>query len=685
MRYPQRIFSCLLLLLLLFANSAKAQQTVSASDSLALVALYNATDGANWTTNTNWLTGPVNTWAGIEVVNGRVFQVSLYNKNLTGTIPPELGDLTKLHSLDISSNNLSGSIPDELGNMLEMQSLSVYANKLTGGVPPSLGNVPDLRDLYLGANPLTGTIPAELGNLSKLQILYLNNCELSGEIPKELGNLSNLRILYLQINELTGSIPPELGGLTNLTQLYINNNKLAGGIPKELGDLSMLEYLSLFENPLSGSIPTELTNLTNLKSLVLAANNLSGSIPVELGSMSALEQLDIRYNRFEGIVPFELGNISYLQIANNNFSELPDFSNSPIATLRAENNKFTFEDIEPNLAKLKYPEFYAPQQELAVGGSFSKNVGDEISFNVTVGGSANQYQWVKDGNEIEGATSNSYEIASISSEDAGAYYLRVTSTLVPDLTLFSQSFTLSVTVPVQQSQTITFNELSSRTIGDAPFTVSATATSGLTVSFVTTSDKISIEGNQVTMIKAGQATITASQPGNKDFLPAVTVDQTFCINPANPAITFHNGLDTPTLISSSATGNQWYLDGEKIDGATGIEYEISEPGSYTVQTTVDQCASGFSDEFVVVITAFEESRGSTQLAAFPNPASDKISLSLPEGGGKILVLNQNGVSLHQQTTTGSSIELKVACYNQGLYLVKVVTAKGNYFTKFIKD
>jgi 3-deoxy-D-manno-octulosonate 8-phosphate phosphatase KdsC-like HAD superfamily phosphatase len=322
---------------------------------------------------------------------------------------------------------------------------------------------------------------------------------------------------------------------------------------------------------------------------------------------------------------------------------------------------------------------------LAGGGSFSKNVGDEISFSITAGGSANQYQWLKDGNEIEGANSNSYEIASITNEDAGVYNLRVTSTLVPELTLFSQSFTLSVTAQVKQSQTITFSELSNRTIGDAPFTVSATATSGLTASFNTASDKISLEGSQVTIIKAGQVTITASQMGNDDFFAAESVDQTFCINPAKPAITFDNDLDNPILISSNTAGNQWYLDGAKIDGATGVEYEISEPGSYTIQTTVEECASAFSDEFVIVITALEESRVSKQLDVFPNPASEKVSLRLPDGGGRISVLNQNGVSLHQQTTTESSIELKIASYNQGLYLVKVTTAKGNHFTKFIKD
>ncbi|MES2732464.1 MAG: hypothetical protein V4714_11975, partial [Bacteroidota bacterium] len=47
-------------------------RTVPASDSLTLVDLYTSTDGANWFTKTNWLTGSVNTWFGVTVANGRV-------------------------------------------------------------------------------------------------------------------------------------------------------------------------------------------------------------------------------------------------------------------------------------------------------------------------------------------------------------------------------------------------------------------------------------------------------------------------------------------------------------------------------------------------------------------------------------------------------------------------------------
>jgi Leucine-rich repeat (LRR) protein len=765
MRPLKQLFYCSLMLLLL-ANPANAQATVSTSDSLALVALYNATNGATWKTNTHWLTDKVNTWSGITVQDGRVFEVSLRNNNLTGTIPAGLGALTKLHTLALSSNKLTGTLPTELGNMADMQVLDVYINKLSGSLPASLGALPKLRDAYIGGNDFTGAIPKELGSATTLQVLYLNNCKLTGEIPKELSNLVNIQTLFLQNNNLTGTIPAELGELLNVVKLYLNNNLLTGEIPKQLGNLPLLEELSLMSNTLSGSIPVELTNLATLKYLYLAGNSLAGSIPVGLGAMPDLVELDIRFNRFEGAVPLALGNINFIQISNNNFTELPDFSSLPISVIRAENNRFTFEDIEPNLAKLKYPEFYSPQQNIPGGGPFSKATGESITFSIPVGGSANQYQWVKDGSEIVGATTNTYTIASTTLEDAGLYYLRIRNALVPELTLFSQSISLAVTEPVKQSQSITFNSLpqksfltpdfllnatsssgltvtysSSNTmvatvqgntvsvvgigstiitatqpgneiylpaapveqtltvvkenqeivleavlaknVGDAPFTVSATATSNLGVMFSSTSENITVSGNQITIVKAGQTTITASQPGNEFFFAAPQVEVTFCINPLKPVITLQNNSENPLLTSSNVTGNQWYLNNVKINGATAKDFEASEAGSYTVQTTVDQCASALSDAFVLVVTAIE-GRSTNQLYAFPNPARDRIQIMLPEGGGTVWVLDQTGATLHRQITSHQTLELNVQEYREGLYLVKVITAKGNQVTKFIK-
>ena len=109
---------------------------------------------------------------------------------------------------------------------------------LTGELPAELGNLSRLETLSLSGSQLTGRIPAALGNLSELQTLSLSGNQLTGEIPTELGNLSSLESLFLYSNQLTGGIPAELGNLSSLESLSLRGNQLTGGIPVELGDLS---------------------------------------------------------------------------------------------------------------------------------------------------------------------------------------------------------------------------------------------------------------------------------------------------------------------------------------------------------------------------------------------------------------------------------------------------------------
>ena len=156
-------------------------------DREALTTLYNAMDGANWTNRTNWLSDePLGEWYGVTVDdNGRVIQLGLAENQLSGPIPPELGSLANLESLNLGRNALTGSIPPELGNLTNLQTLDLAygENALTGVIPPELGNLTNLTWLRLGGNALSGVIPPELGKLGNLQRLDLDNNELSGSVP----------------------------------------------------------------------------------------------------------------------------------------------------------------------------------------------------------------------------------------------------------------------------------------------------------------------------------------------------------------------------------------------------------------------------------------------------------------------------------------------------------------------
>ncbi|MEM9990769.1 MAG: hypothetical protein AAF738_03340, partial [Bacteroidota bacterium] len=109
----------------------------------ALMALYNATDGDNWTNKTGWEDGAQNTncdvctWYGVTCgFQGRVFQLQLMQNNLNGTLPAAIGSLSTLSSLTIAENpRLSGAIPAQITNLRELIFLSLDQNQLTGTIP----------------------------------------------------------------------------------------------------------------------------------------------------------------------------------------------------------------------------------------------------------------------------------------------------------------------------------------------------------------------------------------------------------------------------------------------------------------------------------------------------------------------------------------------------------------------
>ncbi len=264
-----------------------AQSDVPQEECEALVALYNATDGDNWTNNTGWLSDPVPVWFGVAEVDGLVTSLVLANNQLSGTLPSELGDLVHLTEMFLEENQLTGSIPPELGNLTNLSDLGLYLNQLSGTIPPELGNLTNLNSLDLNSNDLNGAIPVELGDLANLTFLSLHDNKLDGSIPPELGSIPNLNGLHLDNNELDGDIPVALGNLTNLSELDLSTNELTGEIPHGLGNLTSLIFFSVEFNQLSGTLPDELGDLTNLSELFLNDNaSLTGTLPLTLTNLA---------------------------------------------------------------------------------------------------------------------------------------------------------------------------------------------------------------------------------------------------------------------------------------------------------------------------------------------------------------------------------------------------------------
>ncbi len=286
---------------------------IPVSECEVLATFFNTTNGPNWSENAGWLvTNRPCSWFGITCGAGRIEGIDLYNNQLTGPIPAELGSLSNLTSLDLGTNQLTGALPLAFGNLSSLSSLYLSFNQLEGSIPAELGNLSNLTRINMADNQFTGSIPPEIGNLSELRTLSLGRNDLTGSIPAALGNLSRLTELYLFSNELTGSIPPELGNLPELRTLSLSGNDLTGSIPAALGNLSNLIWLSLTDNDLTGSIPAALGNLSGLGALSLDRNQLTGSIPAALGDLSDLTSLHLENNQLSGVIPAELGNLSNL-------------------------------------------------------------------------------------------------------------------------------------------------------------------------------------------------------------------------------------------------------------------------------------------------------------------------------------------------------------------------------------
>ncbi len=244
--------------------------------------------------------------------------LDLQGQLLTGPLPPELGRLVSLTHLDLGYNLLTGSLPPEWGQLASLESLNLGGNRLTGPLPPELGHLASLKHLDLGWNVHIGDVngnqltalPPEVGQLTQLQTLDLIGIELTS-LPPEVGQLTNLQTLDLEVNQLT-ALPPEVGQLANLESLNLSHNQLTT-LPPELGQLPRLQTLILRFNQLT-ALPPELGQLAQLQTLDLYGNQLT-ALPPEAGQLASLESLNLSHNQLTTLPP-ELGQLASLESLN---------------------------------------------------------------------------------------------------------------------------------------------------------------------------------------------------------------------------------------------------------------------------------------------------------------------------------------------------------------------------------
>ncbi|CAL2253735.1 unnamed protein product, partial [Prunus armeniaca] len=285
--------------------------------------------------------------------------------------------------LDFSSNEFNGNLAPGLGKCSELQVFRAGHNNLSGLLPEDIYNATKLEEIALPLNSLRGAISDKIVNLTNLAILDLYFNQFSGELPFNLGKLSKLKFVTLDFNNLEGALPPSLMNCTNLIELRLGSNNLEGDISMlDFSRLSQLTKLDLRLNNFTGAMQILMSSKSlqalmlsgsfegeampvgddmvhfdvfqNLRLLSMAYCQLTGQVPMWLSKLKNLEILQLGFNQITGPIPSWLGTLPrlfYISLQNNQISgefpkqlcRLPRLLYEPNIASQMDNTSYKFE------------------------------------------------------------------------------------------------------------------------------------------------------------------------------------------------------------------------------------------------------------------------------------------------------------------------------------------------------
>ncbi len=166
--------------------------------------------------------------------------------------------------------------------------------------------------------------------------------------------------------------------------------------------------------------------------------------------------------------------------------------------------------------------------------------------------------------------------------------------------------------------------------------------------------------NNVEFFPSESTTYIATSTNEFGCATSTSIDITVNQTPAVPTITLFNG----SLVSSAMSGNQWYLDGEAIDGANSQTLENPSPGNYTVEVSNNGCS--IISEAYVVLSTEEAMFASTKM--YPNPVEDLLNITGIEVGTQFKLTDMRGQIVRSNTFSESNASLDVSELANGVYL-----------------
>ena len=245
---------------------------------------------------------------------------------------PALLQLEFLNYLDLRYNEFGGApIPSFLGYIRSLTYLDLLDASFGGLIPPQLGNLSNLHYLDLGGSYYSSNSDKEppslyvenlhwISHFSSMESLVMFQVDLHKQVHwvKLTSMLYSLSMLFLYDSKLDNMSPSlKYVNFTSLTFLSVSWNHFIHDIPNWLFNLNTsLLYLDLGGNQLTGQTLECLGQFKRLESLSLEDNFFDGPIPSSLGNLSSLSILE-----FSGIPSslWLLPNLGYSDIVNNSF------------------------------------------------------------------------------------------------------------------------------------------------------------------------------------------------------------------------------------------------------------------------------------------------------------------------------------------------------------------------------
>ncbi|XP_039121069.1 receptor-like protein 43 [Dioscorea cayenensis subsp. rotundata] len=246
---------------------------------------------------------------------------------ISGKLPESIGNLSQLQQLKMESNGITSGLPKSAGKLSSLRenkdgsaaeiregltALRLGKNMLNGTVPVNIGQLSKLGQLHLPLNSLMGVLTpspvANLVNLAYLDLSYnslqLNNMFLQSNLPhfptwvKTQTKFGDLRLSDAGIScNIPACFPLFFCNLTTIELLDVSNNDMSGRPPSCWNSTSALGIIDLSDN----NFIEQLSKLSSLQILDLAHNNLSGCIPHSFGDFKAmLSALGISLDKYKG-------------------------------------------------------------------------------------------------------------------------------------------------------------------------------------------------------------------------------------------------------------------------------------------------------------------------------------------------------------------------------------------------